>query len=639
MTINHLVAVDSNRHPCQGSSTSTDGQTIQHGATADVQSWVSYAGDVTGRPSASTVVDFTFAGETQGNILYRGASAWLLLAPGSAGQVLTSNGAAAPSWAAASSASDIVITDNVTNAFRVREAANEYINVNTTNGSEALTLGASGPNAVLSISMRNLSYSQLAQTSGAPHGMTITGGTHTGMTASTEVHEAHFSYGQTKEWATGAISTQRAIRMSRPTYAFVGASVITTAATLAINGAPLPGTNCTITNAYALYVESGESYFGGVVNFTTPPSVTGTSSLSFTVNSDATAGVNEDPSLVLTGGDGGEVVDTNIVQDSSADVVYVTHDVGGTRRATHFALGLPSSVEDLDPILYFNGGSGAAARQAIFRYDGSASEMVVETTSSGAFTIVAGLTMTIRSGASSQMILQGSVSAGSSSEDINLRSTNTRTAGDLITVANVTTNRMVVRYHGGINVTQGVATTGATSAALILTGGAHTGQTASAEIFWTDFNPGTVSWATGALTTQTFNRFRRPTIAFTGASTASDAYTVSVENSPAAGTNATITRSWALGVLAGNCTFAGSVIIGLANTAPDQTLDVRSEISIFGSSNALARLRLRGWYAASPSDPPTDQTDIMIVDTGAAQVLRVRYNDAGTIRVGDLALI
>ncbi len=44
-------------------------------------------------------------GTTQGDIVYRGASAWVVLAPGTAGQILTSGGAAAnPAWASSGSA-------------------------------------------------------------------------------------------------------------------------------------------------------------------------------------------------------------------------------------------------------------------------------------------------------------------------------------------------------------------------------------------------------------------------------------------------------------------------------------------------------------------------------------------------------
>jgi hypothetical protein len=60
-------------------------------------------------------------GSTQGSILYRGASAWTALTPGTNGQVLRSNGAAAnPSWTSAS-AGDVVgpasATDNAIARF------------------------------------------------------------------------------------------------------------------------------------------------------------------------------------------------------------------------------------------------------------------------------------------------------------------------------------------------------------------------------------------------------------------------------------------------------------------------------------------------------------------------------------------
>lgn len=48
--------------------------------------------------------------------------------------------------------------------------------------------------------------------------------------------------------------------------AFGGASTVTNAATLAISGAPAAGTNATITNPYALWVESGLSRFDGRIN-------------------------------------------------------------------------------------------------------------------------------------------------------------------------------------------------------------------------------------------------------------------------------------------------------------------------------------------------------------------------------------
>jgi hypothetical protein len=106
---------------------------------------------------------------------------------------------------------------------------------------------------------------QLVSTTGSPTAFTLTGAAHTTLAASTEATDVNFNLSRTVQFATGALTTQRAMRIQAPTYSFVGASTITTASTLSISGAPAAGTNATITNAYALNVESGTSFFGGNV--------------------------------------------------------------------------------------------------------------------------------------------------------------------------------------------------------------------------------------------------------------------------------------------------------------------------------------------------------------------------------------
>lgn len=108
----------------------------------------------------------------------------------------------------------------------------------------------------------HISTTQRASTSGSPVLLTITGAAHTTLTASTEATDVNFNFARTVQFATGALTTQRAFRIQAPTYAFVAASTITTASTLSISGAPVAGTNATITNSYALNVESGASKLG-----------------------------------------------------------------------------------------------------------------------------------------------------------------------------------------------------------------------------------------------------------------------------------------------------------------------------------------------------------------------------------------
>lgn len=100
----------------------------------------------------------------------------------------------------------------------------------------------------------NLVVAPLARTSGSPTALTVIGGAHTALAASTECIGANFNFSATKQFATGALTTQREVVIQAPTYAGVGAMTITTAATLAITGAPVAGTNATITTASALTV-------------------------------------------------------------------------------------------------------------------------------------------------------------------------------------------------------------------------------------------------------------------------------------------------------------------------------------------------------------------------------------------------
>lgn len=77
------------------------------------------------------------------------------------------------------------------------------------------------------------------------------GAAHTALTASTEYVDANFNMARTVQFATGALTTQRAVRFQAPTYAFVAASTITDALTVDVGPAPAAGTNATITRLVA----------------------------------------------------------------------------------------------------------------------------------------------------------------------------------------------------------------------------------------------------------------------------------------------------------------------------------------------------------------------------------------------------
>lgn len=103
----------------------------------------------------------------------------------------------------------------------------------------------------------NLTLSPVASTTGSPVLFTLTGPAHTTLTASTEATDVNFNLARTVQFSTGALATQRAVRVQAPTYAFAGSSTLTNAITFDISGAPVAGTNATLTNAIAARISTG----------------------------------------------------------------------------------------------------------------------------------------------------------------------------------------------------------------------------------------------------------------------------------------------------------------------------------------------------------------------------------------------
>lgn len=89
---------------------------------------------------------------------------------------------------------------------------------------------------------------------------------HTGITANSEYPIYWRNGSQTYEWTSGTTANQRAFKITAPILAGASAVTFTNAATFAISGAPAAGTNATITNPYAFWVESGVSRFDGRIS-------------------------------------------------------------------------------------------------------------------------------------------------------------------------------------------------------------------------------------------------------------------------------------------------------------------------------------------------------------------------------------
>lgn len=158
---------------------------------------------------------------------------------------------------------DISLQDNVFSQYHIPIAASTGRLGSTNNFTFANSRGGVlwvGPQGAANFGVQPLA------TSGGNWPLSVfTAAAHTNQTASTEVIDNYWNSSATLQFATGAIGIQRTNSFSPRTYSFVGASTITTAATVSIDGAPIAGTNATITNPYAFWVRSGIARFESTI--------------------------------------------------------------------------------------------------------------------------------------------------------------------------------------------------------------------------------------------------------------------------------------------------------------------------------------------------------------------------------------
>lgn len=104
-----------------------------------------------------------------------------------------------------------------------------------------------------------------AQVGGTPYALRLdlTTATYTGITTLQEASDVAIDLDRVVTWATGNVTIQRAIQITRPEYAAAGASTFTTAASLWLKGAPIAGSLVTIARSYALMVAEDVSNFAG----------------------------------------------------------------------------------------------------------------------------------------------------------------------------------------------------------------------------------------------------------------------------------------------------------------------------------------------------------------------------------------
>lgn len=152
---------------------------------------------------------------------------------------------------------------------------NESLAVNA-KGSGTITLGSVSTGAI-TLSRATTISGTLTQTGGASSftasasstaanvRYAVNGAADTSLTASTEAPDVYFNLGQVRQHATGALTLQRDYRITPSTHAFAGASTLNDAYGVFIDGAPIAGTNASITNSYSLGL-GGRALGAGVTN-------------------------------------------------------------------------------------------------------------------------------------------------------------------------------------------------------------------------------------------------------------------------------------------------------------------------------------------------------------------------------------
>ena len=452
-----------------------------------------------------------------------------------------------------------VVWAATTSSFRV--GASQVIGWSSTGDAQASADAGLARNAAGVIEVNNgtagqyrgllagsLTLTQVIATSGSPTFLTATGAAHTTLTASTEATDVNFNLARTVQFAAGALATQRAFLIQAPTYAFASASTITTASTLSISGAPAAGTNATITNAYALHVETGRVRISSGSIFQTNGYATFSDVLSVTPYGENSVVTHGGACFGWTGGSyvsEGQAADTKLFRDGASGViaqrngtnaqtfrVYNTYTSG-----TNYEYGLLSWASNVFRIGTSAGSGGGTMRDTAFG--------VLDT---AGFWKPA-LTINANSGA----------------------------PGVTITPYN----------------NNGLTYTSAT-----LSSSYFTASTESTEV---NFNlSSTKTWPTGAITTQRAFRIQAPTYAFNGASTITTASTLSISGAPIAGTNATITTAYALNVESGNSNFGGGIRFGTTDGTNAGYLNFVDKCSILASGyNCLAFSfgSMLGWHA------------------------------------------
>ena len=146
----------------------------------------------------------------------------------------------------------------------ISSAVNEDIILGTKGTSSSLKLQVGASNKYVATA-QNHTFSVSATGTASTVRFGYTGASDINLTASTDAPSTYFNLGQIRQHATGTMSLQRDFRITPSTHSFVGASTLSNMHGFTVDGAPIAGTNATVTNASAIY-SPGNAVGSGVTN-------------------------------------------------------------------------------------------------------------------------------------------------------------------------------------------------------------------------------------------------------------------------------------------------------------------------------------------------------------------------------------
>jgi hypothetical protein len=438
----------------------------------------------------------------------------------------------------------------------------------------------------------------------------------------------------TKNLLSATPTTQQEVLFNAPTLAAGSATTVTNAATEVITGAPIAGTNVTITHPYAMWIEGGNVRMDGLLGVGTvsplaavdvQEGITSASGVAYgtRLQQTLTASANSDNLTALyinptfTNGSYTGVANNGLIVAAGNVGVGTASPAAGLDDAINGAASKPAVR--IDGTWYTSGGTATTTKpQLLIEPSG--------TTSTGWYTAGTGIGINAASGFGGYLVdaqvngsrvfyvdYGGEVFAGNGSGYHGLNTALIHGAGPLNTTGG--TNINIVAENASFAPTSGnsqfinlgsynsgyafAPTSGAATLAILDVGGTDsvnpfyinqtstaTGVTRGAYIYPTltsayDFRAiETASYTHNLLgtppTTLQQVLFNAPTLAAGSSKTVTNAATEVITGAPIAGSNVTITNPYALWVESGVSRFGGNV--GVGTSSPATTLQVAGEI-------------------------------------------------------------